>query len=366
MKLFLSIFLTLAIFAVATLGVSKKRSFNFSTSWGKRAATGSSKPDMESGAKGQNQKCSFNFSSSWGKRAGKTSNSESAGSPKPEMKSENQKRSYNFWYIWRKRVARPGALATGSPKPDMESSKCQNKKRSANSQNQRGYFNFSHFFGKWAASRYPELGMESAKCQNQKLSFNFSSSWGKRASKTTNIESTGSPNPEMESSAKGRNQKRSFNFSSAWGKRAATKSSEPEMESAKGQNQKRSFNFSSSWGKRASKTTNIELAGSPKPETESAAKGQKQKRSFNFSSAWGKRAATGSPEPEMESAKGQNQKRSFNFSSSWGKRAGKTTNSESESINDYALIDQTYLEQLIAKQNVSKSSHFFKKNNYNT
>ena len=95
--------------------------------------------------------------------------------------------------------------------------------------------------------------------------------------------------------------------------------------------------------------------------------GVSKKRSFNFSTSWGKRAATGSSKPDMESgAKGQNQKCSFNFSSSWGKRAGKTTNSESESINDYALIDQTYLEQLIAKQNVSKSSHFFKKNNYNT
>ena len=176
----------------------------------------------------------------------------------------------------------------------MESAKCQNQKRSANGRNQRRFFNFSYFLGKWLASRNPEPEMESAKCQNQKRSFNFSSSWGKRASKTTNIESAGSPKPEMESSAKGQNQK---------------------------------------W-------------------------------SFNFSSVWGKRAATVSPEPEMESAKDQNQKRSFNFSSSWGKRAGKTTNSESEPFNGYPLIDQLYLEQLIAKQNVSKSSHFFKKNNY--
>ena len=322
--------MTSAIFAVATLGVSKKRSLNFSTSWGKRAATGSSKPDMELAAKGQNQKRSVNFSSSWGKRAGKTTNSESAQSPKPEMtsaakgqnpkrffnfsstwgkwaatgspelemesaaKGQNQKRSYNFWYIWHKRVARPG-VATESPKPDMESSKCQNEKSSANiSQNQRGYFNFSHFLGMWVASRNPDPEIESAKCQNQKRSINFTSSWGKRASKTTNIESAGSPKPEMESSAKGQNKKRSFNFSSAWGKRAAILS----------------------------------------------------------------------PEPKMESAKGQNKKRSFNFTSSWGKRASKTTNSESEPINGYALINQYHLDQLIAKQNVSKSSHFFKKNNY--
>ena len=146
MKLFLSIFLTLAIFAVATLGVSKKRSFNFSTSWGKRAATRSSKPDMES-AKGQNQRRSFNFSSFWGKRAGKTTNEESAGSPKLEMESsakgQNQKRSFNFSSAWGKRAA------TGSPEPEMES----------------------------------------AKGQNQKRSFNFTSSWGKRAGKTTNSES---------------------------------------------------------------------------------------------------------------------------------------------------------------------------------
>ena len=128
----------------------------------------------------------------------------------------------------------------------------------------------------------------------------------------------------------GVSKKRSFNFSTSWGKRAATGSSKPDMESgAKGQNQKCSFNFSSSWGKRAGKTTNSESAQSPKPEMESAAKGQKQKRSFNFSS-------------------------------SWGKRAGKTTNSESEPINN------GYLEQLIAKKNVSKFSHCFKKNNYDS
>merc|ERR1712008_559278 len=65
-------------------GQNQKRSFNFSSAWGKRAATGSSEQEMES-ANGQNKKRSFNFSSSWGKRDGsKTTNSESKsidGSP---------------------------------------------------------------------------------------------------------------------------------------------------------------------------------------------------------------------------------------------------------------------------------------------